>query len=726
MADKMKMFLLNLQRKENDYEFFKLMKEYHISFNPENVILLTKTCIPPYVTLIASLGWKYNFINNSDDTFPWEDLRISFEKILQETNEYGQNISAKREMQEMLTSNFNIKPRKKLSAQNFLYDQFLKASNFLKLNKDVLVLPADKGGKSIIIDRILYFEKMDMYMEESVREGTYQICNNLSMSCIRTTIENKYDSIRQRLNTFFKIDKEAKLANLCSPLISEPFIIARIYGTIKIHKDDLPIRPIISSPECIGKELSDWVLKKLETIAVQFDEVKIKSSYELFISIADVQLPPGYKLSTWDFSSMFTNIPFDIAKSIIREFYLLIERETTVPVDLFIEVLDFLVNDIAFFTYRDRIYKQIRGLAMGNCLSQILAEIVTSFAMLNAKRQIGENEFSFLVKFVDDICGAMKVEAAKKFEELMNNIVEGLSVKREDEDESGSVTYLNCRIIRRTDNTIGFSWWQKPYSSQQILNFHSNHPVYMKRNVVEEYISNAIKITTDDNVFKTVMNLKKILKRSNYPQNFYLKFIQRTLISLGRLHNYDSVDHPDPIELKEELLLKQYGEGEYRKFRKICMTNPSNHRKRKTKKIEVKIKTKRNFISTPYNENIFQKTQKIIRKHHINVKLAPKPALQNGLFFFSNVKNKKKNSNIKNSMFSVNCTNCSFRKWIRTSNLDVERTLMFEFNRSDSTIMEHMQSNNGHIIPFSVSELKKFKNSFDLTIAFNDKMKKEN
>lgn len=62
--------------------------------------------------------------------------------------------------------------------------------------------------------------------------------------------------------------------------------------------------------------------------------------------------------------------------------------------------------------------------------------------------------------------------------------------------------------------------------------------------------------------------------------------------------------------------------------------------------------------------------------------------------------------------------NCPFEKWFRTNNLDVERTLKFQFNRKNSIIIEHMKSNEGHIIPFSIFCLKKFKNNYDLQFAF--------
>lgn len=100
-------------------------------------------------------------------------------------------------------------------------------------------------------------------------------------------------------------------------------------------------------------------------ITNQFTGINIKGAYELFSLIADTQLPIGYRLNSWDFSSMFTNIPFDVTTRIIRQYYFLIEKETQVPVDLFIGALNFFVDKIAFFTYKDKMYNTKKGLSNG-------------------------------------------------------------------------------------------------------------------------------------------------------------------------------------------------------------------------------------------------------------------------------------------------------------------------------------------------------------------------
>lgn len=202
---------------------------------------------------------------------------------------------------------------------------------------------------------------MNKFIEENLKDGAYVLCQDQSFKTIQPGIELEFSALRLKLEKYFRADNEMNLKSLCLPLSPEPYIIARIMGTLKAHKPGFPIMPIISAPDCIGKNLSKWTLKKLELVAKFFEGIKIHSAKDLFMLVADKQIPQDHRLVTWDYSSMFTNIPFNVAKSIIKKFYDLIQSETSVPVDLFMEILSFLVDGIGYFTYKNKIYKQNRG-----------------------------------------------------------------------------------------------------------------------------------------------------------------------------------------------------------------------------------------------------------------------------------------------------------------------------------------------------------------------------
>lgn len=219
--------------------------------------------------------------------------------------------------------------------------------------------------------------------------------------------ETKYERMIEIVNFYIKDCDPMCFGILSKMLEAEPFIIARIYGLFKVHKD-YPIRPIISSTNCMGKPLERWVLAKLNVIAKNIDKYQIRSAQELFDEIDGKKMNGAdHVLVTWDFENMFTNIPFQKTKEIIRKYYHLIREETYMPVDVFLEVLSFLIEDIAFFSFDRDTYLQTEGLSMGNSLSQVLAEITTSCLLNEAISKYGDDEISFLYKYVDDIIGGI-------------------------------------------------------------------------------------------------------------------------------------------------------------------------------------------------------------------------------------------------------------------------------------------------------------------------------
>lgn len=71
--------------------------------------------------------------------------------------------------------------------------------------------------------------------------------------------------------------------------------------------------------------------------------------------------------------------------------------------EVFLEALSFLFEDSAFFVFGGELYLQTEGLSMGNSLSQILAEITTSYYLNEAMNFFSEEEISFVFKYVDDV-----------------------------------------------------------------------------------------------------------------------------------------------------------------------------------------------------------------------------------------------------------------------------------------------------------------------------------
>lgn len=187
---------------------------------------------------------------------------------------------------------------------------------------------------------------------------------------------------------------------------------------------------------------------------------------------------------------MFTNVPvpFPFAKSIISDNYNVIAMETTVPVELFLEAVSFLVDISCYFTFGGEVFRQTKGLTMGNRISQILADISTNYATKLALDSMEKEDISFVKKSVDDFAGAMKEDVIERFEEVLTSNIKGLKIKRGNESAERSISFLDTLIISNQDSTMETRWWQKECSSRQILNFHYYLSTQTKRNVVSGHI----------------------------------------------------------------------------------------------------------------------------------------------------------------------------------------------------------------------------------------------
>lgn len=80
---------------------------------------------------------------------------------------------------------------------------------------------------------------------------------------------------------------------------------------------------------------------------------------------------------------MFININLDETYSVIDELYDLLVATSKMPAHIFITCLQLYTKTATFFAYNWSIYKEKKGLAMGNKLAQVIAEIKTNYSLMN-------------------------------------------------------------------------------------------------------------------------------------------------------------------------------------------------------------------------------------------------------------------------------------------------------------------------------------------------------
>ena len=155
-----------------------------------------------------------------------------------------------------------VKP--KPSTKSNLTTPMQKALISLQMKKkDVKILPADKGNATVILSKQQY--------EDKIQE-------HLSLPAYKKLDEDPTDSIKRKLDTILKkLLKEKKVSKTFydSSRVLHPRP-PHIYGLPKIHKEGIPIRPIVAfynSPlSALHKQLSE-ILKPLTLSSLRLKEL---------------------------------------------------------------------------------------------------------------------------------------------------------------------------------------------------------------------------------------------------------------------------------------------------------------------------------------------------------------------------------------------------------------------------------------------------------------------
>jgi hypothetical protein len=107
-----------------------------------------------------------------------------------------------------------------------------KAMRSLRLNKDIRILQVDEGSCTMVWDESKYKDKLNALLESRVYEPLPKDP--------AAKIERKVLKLIYKHKTALQTDLKTKL----TPYNSKP---PHLYGLPKVHKCDIPLRPVVSS-----------------------------------------------------------------------------------------------------------------------------------------------------------------------------------------------------------------------------------------------------------------------------------------------------------------------------------------------------------------------------------------------------------------------------------------------------------------------------------------------
>lgn len=646
--------------------FARHLRCYDLVFDEKDIVCLTDVMVPSYVKFIVSLGKKFAYMPGAGMK-PGHEFDFFIGDAQLYAKESGQVQFVKHRMPKIVRKSLN-KATSFPQAMTSIKFWLGETKKFLRENKALLVTTADKGGKLVIIDRNVYKEKLGLHVKENIDNGTYgRPDTGYVFEEIRDEFERRHKMLRDRMNPILEADRWKKMC-------FEPFIMAKLVLTIKVHKEGYPTRPIVAAADRWNKSLSRWLLRLLTFIAERFSSVKVKNSEQFRERLADVcKLPDGHKLSTWDYSAMFTNVPYYVPREIVADSFYVVKDRTSATLDDILNALDFVIESSSFFVCDGKICKQEKGLTMGNELSQVLADIATNKAAIMVRASINEQRISFVYKYIDDFASAMDEEAATMFQNRMNKAIDGLKLVMTAEDDKHEIFYLDMAIKRVDDNSLLHRWYQKDCAKGSILNFFSNHPLSMRKNIVKEYIRHALEVTSPQLYGDAIKKLEKVLRKSSYPWSMIRSATCNVLAEIGSTHLTSVCGSPDIAIDCDYEICSRMRKDELQSF--VGARGKLEKRDGAKGKTKAEGKSKGKFVAAPfYDRKSFNAMKRCMKESRIDVALAPSPLITNATEkVFSYMKMDSQYNLKKFAVFSMYCMTCGKDFDAATGNVDLGR-----------------------------------------------------
>ena len=220
-------------------------------------------------------------------TLPKEDFVVATEKACSQLNP-AEAEELRSKVMGVLRSAYCPKPN--------LTKPEWQALSDLRKTPSIMVLSADKGRVTVVLDKTEYEEKVTRMLSD---EKTYEKLKKDPTA----SYKKKLVSILTRLKDEGKISRD-----LYSYLYPTSEKVPQMYCLPKVHKEGIPFRPIVDYIGSIGYNTSRFLADILARIIGKTQQF-VKNSKHLSNDIANLHLQEDEILLSHDVVSLFTNIP---------------------------------------------------------------------------------------------------------------------------------------------------------------------------------------------------------------------------------------------------------------------------------------------------------------------------------------------------------------------------------------------------------------------------------
>jgi hypothetical protein len=271
-------------------------------------------------------------------------------------------------------------------------------------------------------------------------------CTDMEILAIKA--ENLASDSGEQLGKFFRHRITVK---------GNKHVIPTFYGIPKIHKEPVKMRPIIPCHSAIQNPAAKYISKKLKPLIAAAPTI-LKGTKDLAIKLSKVQIDHGrqWYLVTGDVVAFYPNIPLEHCLDIVLNLW---EEHTGIPTtreelkEMEVFLLALLVGNRNLVTqYKDLVYKQRNGLAMGVADSPDLANLY-GWWFERQVQIINHPLIPFYGRFIDDIFSIVYASSETEAINIMK-IVKFDGCVIEWGASNHFLPFLDMTIYRDADNRL--------------------------------------------------------------------------------------------------------------------------------------------------------------------------------------------------------------------------------------------------------------------------------
>ena len=318
--------------------------------------------------------------------------------------------------------------------------------------------------------------------------------------------------------------KNAILGKLTGKLPSFSYF----YGSPKVHKQGVPLRPIIATCGSPQSKLAKWLADILSPLLGTISGSHILHSMDFVDRIRKLGPVKG-KIISLDVTALFTNVPLDFVIDNLKDAASSGIFLPPIPIDKFCELVRLCVN-ATIFTYSGDVYQQRFGVAMGSPLSPILANLCMEFLERNHVNSLPNHiKPIFWVRYVDDIFVIYNHDDTcfNLFLNSINNFIPTIKFTVEYED-AGKLPFLDVMVIHnKTDYRFSFKIYRKPSNTENYIHFYSFHSKNVKSNIVTNMFFRALRLCDPQYLDDEFKHIFHTFKNLGYPHYFIRNCLSR-------------------------------------------------------------------------------------------------------------------------------------------------------------------------------------------------------